>query len=96
MFGKIKELTRKVKEIGSHCERLDRKYSQCLKDYVDLAYNLRVVCRQLNCHDCARYPAEGHLQEMMCKVCEEDNYSLKLDIKPKSTCLDDMDVFRKD
>ena len=98
MFGKIKELTRKVTDVKFQCERLERKYLQCIQEYSDLADNLRIVRRQVNCHDCQRYPAIDELTTAFCKVCEDSCFRLKLKVEsdvPKKTCLDDMDLFKK-
>ena len=95
----IEDLSRRVRSLEkdnrtlfSHIHKLEWDISS-LRTYRE--HDRRV----LYCHDCQRYPATDELSTAVCKVCEDASFRLKLKVEsnlPKKTCLDEMDLFKKE
>ena len=103
MFGKIKkqieDLSRKVKALDKDNYNLFGHIHQLEGDISILKKYREQDRRVLYCHECQRYPATDELTTAFCKVCEDAGFRLILRAEsnlPKKTCLDEMDLFKKE
>jgi hypothetical protein len=103
MFGKtkkqIEDLSRMVRSLEKDNRTLFGHIHEHEWDISSLRKYREHDRRVLYCHDCQRYPATDELTTAFCKICEDSCFRLKLKDEsdvPKKTCLDDMDLFKKD
>ena len=103
MFRKTKN---QIEDISRRVKALEKDNCNLVSHIHQLEWDVSILRkyrehdrRVLYCHDCQRYPATDELSTAVCKVCEDASFRLKLKVEsnlPKKTCLDEMDLFKKE